>query len=69
MGAQLTFQVVPSQAELQARIPAGRAAVFAKDFVEPAPAFGPGSVEHAARKVDALEDGEAKPVVSSDPYF
>jgi hypothetical protein len=46
---------VPTQAELQAAIPAGRLAVAVKPFMPPAPAFGPGSVEHVRRQAEALE--------------
>ncbi|KAJ6557276.1 hypothetical protein DFH09DRAFT_1248226 [Mycena vulgaris] len=55
----LHFQPVPTQAELQARIPAGRQALGAKAFVPPQPAFGPGSTEDVRRRAEALElDGE-----------
>ncbi|KAJ7436237.1 hypothetical protein FB451DRAFT_1455025 [Mycena latifolia] len=56
----LHFQPVPTQGELQARIPAGRLALAAKAFVPPQPAFGPGSVEDARRRAEELElDGDA----------
>ncbi|KAI0042676.1 hypothetical protein FA95DRAFT_1525170 [Auriscalpium vulgare] len=50
----LSFQPVPSQAELQARVPAGRMAVAIKPFEKPAPAFGPGSVEYVRRQVEEI---------------
>ncbi|KAL1702254.1 BRO1-like domain-containing protein [Schizophyllum commune] len=46
------FQPVPTQPELQSRIPAGRAAVAAKPYVPPMPAFGPGSVEYTRRQTE-----------------
>ncbi|KIY44557.1 hypothetical protein FISHEDRAFT_77469 [Fistulina hepatica ATCC 64428] len=46
----LHFQPVPTQAELQARIPAGRMAVAIKPFTPPPPAFGPGSTEYSRRQ-------------------
>jgi hypothetical protein len=56
---------VPSQADLQARIPAGRLAVAAKTYNPPDPAFGPDSVEFLRRQTEELsfnaddhEDGE-----------
>ncbi|KAL0956836.1 hypothetical protein HGRIS_002948 [Hohenbuehelia grisea] len=61
----LSFQPVPSQPDLQARIPAGREAVKAKAFVPPLPAFGPGSVEYTRQQAEQLElaqDGEEEAV-------
>ena len=52
---QVSFQLVPSQAELQTSVPAGRLAVTAKAFLRPAPAFGPGSVEFIRQHADALD--------------
>jgi hypothetical protein len=49
------FQPVPSQPDLQARIPAGRLAVSAKPYVLPVPAFGPGSVEDMRRRAEESE--------------
>ncbi|KAF9462453.1 BRO1-like domain-containing protein [Collybia nuda] len=59
----LHFQPVPSQTELQSRIPAGIMAISAKSFVPPLPAFGPGSVAHIRKRAEELEfltepDGE-----------
>ncbi|KAF7331671.1 BRO1 domain-containing protein [Mycena kentingensis (nom. inval.)] len=51
----LHFQPVPSQADLQARIPAGKLVLPAKPFVPPQPAFGPGSVEDLRRQAEDLE--------------
>lgn len=53
------FQPVPLQSELQSRIPAGRAAVAAKPYAPPLPAFGPGSIEHTRRQAEnvTLEEG------------
>jgi hypothetical protein len=53
--AKLTFQPVPSQTDLQSRIPAGRQAVTAKPFAPPVPAFGPGSLEHVRKQAEELE--------------
>jgi hypothetical protein len=60
---QVSFQPVPSQAELQTSVPAGRLAVTAKAFPRPAPAFGPGSVEFIRKHADALDlaDSESSP--------
>jgi len=55
MNDSVVFQEVPGQADLQARIPAGRLAVARKEWTKPVPAFGPGSVEDARRKAEALE--------------
>lgn len=49
------FQPVPTQADLQARIPAGRLAVAAKPYTAPTPAFGPGSVEYIQRQTEELD--------------
>ncbi|KAJ7164638.1 hypothetical protein C8R43DRAFT_1122515 [Mycena crocata] len=51
----LHFQPVPSQADLQARIPTGRLALTAKTFVPPQPLFGPESLEYVRRKAEELE--------------
>ena len=53
----MTFQPVPPQADLQARIPAGRLAVSAKPYVRPVPPFGPGSVE-VVRGAEELKLGD-----------
>ena len=45
---------MPSQAELQSSVPAGRLAVATKAFMVPSPAFGPGSVEYIRRHADSL---------------
>lgn len=50
----LTFQPVPKQQDLQARIPTGILAVPAKPYTLPSPAFGPGSVEHARLQTETL---------------
>ncbi|KAH9987014.1 hypothetical protein BJV74DRAFT_843175 [Russula compacta] len=50
----LSFQPVPSQAELQTSVPAGRLAVASKPFSAPVPAFGPGSVEYIRKHADTL---------------
>ncbi|KAI0292709.1 hypothetical protein B0F90DRAFT_1768352 [Multifurca ochricompacta] len=55
MNDTLSFQPVPSQAELQTAVPAGRLAVAAKAFSPPTPAFGPGSVEYIREHVDSLD--------------
>ncbi|KAJ7366650.1 BRO1 domain-containing protein [Mycena albidolilacea] len=51
----LHFQPVPTQADLQSRIPTGRLALSAKTYVPPQPAFGPGSLEDIRRKAEELE--------------
>ncbi|KAJ7175457.1 BRO1 domain-containing protein [Mycena filopes] len=51
----LHFQPVPTQSDLQSRIPTGRLAVAAKTFVPPQPAFGPGSMEDVRRTAEDLE--------------
>ena len=51
----MAFQPVPSQADLQASIPAGRLAVAMRPYAHPVPAFGPGSVEYARKKTEELE--------------
>lgn len=50
----LTFQPVPKQQDLQARIPTGILAVHPKPYTPPSPAFGPGSVEYARLQTEAL---------------
>jgi len=55
---QLTFQPVPKQQDLQARIPTGILAVHAKPYTPPAPAFGPGSVEYTCLQAEALALGD-----------
>ncbi|KAJ7594447.1 BRO1 domain-containing protein [Mycena floridula] len=49
------FQPVPTQPDLQARIPSGILAVASKAYVPPVPAFGPGSVEYLRRKAEELD--------------
>ncbi|KDR75105.1 hypothetical protein GALMADRAFT_69154 [Galerina marginata CBS 339.88] len=51
----LHFQPVPTQRDLQARIPGGRIAIPAKPYTPPSPAFGPGSVEYMRRKAEQLQ--------------
>ncbi|KAH9055536.1 hypothetical protein EDB87DRAFT_1302324 [Lactarius vividus] len=57
----VSFLPVPSPAELQAAVPAGRLAVAIKAFAAPLPAFGPGSVEYIRKHADSLnvEDRES----------
>ncbi len=50
---------MPSQAELQTSVPAGRLAVAAKEFVPPTPAFGPGSIEFIRRHADSLDPADS----------
>ncbi|KAG2148665.1 uncharacterized protein EDB93DRAFT_1084822 [Suillus bovinus] len=50
----LTFQPVPKQQELQARIPTGVLAVHARLYTLPSPAFGPGSVQYSRLQTEAL---------------
>lgn len=51
---------MPSQAELQTSVPAGRLAVAAKPFAPPTRAFGPGSVEYIRKHAEALDLGDPK---------
>lgn len=55
MNDTMGFQPVPSQADLQASIPAGRLAVTIKPYPKPIPLFGPGSVDYARKQTEALE--------------
>ncbi|KAF9816763.1 hypothetical protein IEO21_03925 [Rhodonia placenta] len=55
MNDTVSFQPVPPQSDLQASIPAGRAAVASKIYSKPIPAFGPGSIEDTRRQAEALE--------------
>ncbi|KAF4620946.1 hypothetical protein D9613_000321 [Agrocybe pediades] len=55
MNDTLHFQPVPTTKDLQSRIPGGRIAIPAKAFSPPAPAFGPGSAEHARRQAEQLD--------------
>ena len=70
--AQLSFQPVPPQSDLQAMIPAGLLAAVVKPYTKPTPAFGPGSVEYTRRQTDDLEllnsanGSEGAPLVSPD---
>lgn len=52
---QLSFQPVPTQRDLQSRMPAGRPAVTAKPYVPSAPAFGPESIEYVRRQAEELD--------------
>ncbi|ESK90332.1 ph-response regulator protein palc [Moniliophthora roreri MCA 2997] len=51
----LHFQPVPSQSDLQARMPTGILAVSAKAYTPPTPAFGPGSPEYVRRQAEELD--------------
>lgn len=64
----LHFQPVPTQADLQARIPAGRMAVAAKAFQPPVPAFGPGSVAYIRLQAEQLEllDSDKKETLDAE---
>ncbi|KAI9457413.1 hypothetical protein F5148DRAFT_1222448 [Russula earlei] len=55
MNDTVSFQPVPSQADLQTRVPAGRLAIASKAFAIPTPAFGPGSVEYIRKHADSLD--------------
>ena len=52
---QMAFQTVPPQSDLQASIPAGRAAVTIRPYTKPTPAFGPGSAEYVRQQAEELE--------------
>ena len=49
------FQPVPTQSDLQSRIPGGRGVVKPKPYNPPMPLFGPGSLEYTRRKAEQLE--------------
>lgn len=51
---QIYCQPVPTIAELQARIPAGKLVLMAKTYHPPEPAFGPESVEYLRRQTEEL---------------
>ena len=51
----MSFEPVPSPAELQAAVPAGRLAVAVRAFTPPLPAFGPGSVEYIRKHTVSLD--------------
>jgi len=55
MNDTLHYQPVPTQKDLQPRIPGGRIAIPAKPYTPPAPTFGPGSAEYAHRNSQKLE--------------
>lgn len=57
---------MPSPAELQAAVPAGRLAVAVQAFTPPLPAFGPGSVEYIRKHVDSLDVEDQKSSLASD---
>jgi len=68
MNDSFGFQPVPPQADLQAAIPAGRAAVAIRPYSHPAPAYGPGSVQYIrkqAEELELLEDDESSELVTS----
>ncbi|TFK44298.1 BRO1 domain-containing protein [Crucibulum laeve] len=54
MNDSVYFQPVPSQMDLQARIPVGQLAIAAKPFDPPVPIFGPGSVDYLRRQASEL---------------
>ncbi|KAF7797629.1 hypothetical protein EIP86_008829 [Pleurotus ostreatoroseus] len=55
MNDSMSFQVVPPQSDLQAAIPAGRAAVSIRPYAKPTPAFGPGSPSYLQQMAEELE--------------
>ncbi|KAH0588743.1 pH-response regulator protein palC [Termitomyces sp. J132] len=55
------FQPIPSQANLQAKVPAGIMAIAAKPYVPRLPAFGPGSVAHVQAQTELLDLDDDKP--------
>ena len=59
---------MPTQADLQARVPTGRLVRSATAFVLPQPAFGPGSVEDARRKAEELGLEEESKTASDGTY-
>ncbi|KAH9069792.1 hypothetical protein EDB83DRAFT_2262514 [Lactarius deliciosus] len=62
----VSFLPVPSPAELQAAVPAGRLAVAIKAFAAPLPAFGPGSVEYTRKHADSLDVEDRESSFTSD---
>jgi hypothetical protein len=54
MNDSVSFEPVPTQADLQARIPTGKMAVAAKPFDAPVPAFGPGSLSYVQAQVEEI---------------
>ncbi|KAF5367538.1 hypothetical protein D9758_003815 [Tetrapyrgos nigripes] len=52
MNDTLHFQSVPSQPDLQSRIPTGILAISVVPFTPPLPAFGPDSLEYMQRRAD-----------------
>ncbi|KAF9010615.1 hypothetical protein BDQ17DRAFT_933061 [Cyathus striatus] len=66
MNDSLHFQPVPTQPDLQSRIPAGRMAVASRPFTPPQPAFGPGSVEYIRKEAERLEVTDQLPNVPSN---
>jgi len=54
MNDTIHFHPVPTQQDLQSRIPGGRIAIPVKPYVPVKPAFGPGSVEYTNRKAGQL---------------
>ena len=57
---------MPSPAELQAAVPAGRLAVAIQAFTPPLPAFGPSSVEYIRKHADSLDVEDHKSSLASD---
>ncbi|KAG6861163.1 hypothetical protein C0995_003172 [Termitomyces sp. Mi166 len=55
------FQPIPTQADLQAKIPAGIMAIAAKPYVPRPPAFGPGSAAHLQAQTESLALDADKP--------
>ncbi|KAJ3992607.1 BRO1 domain-containing protein [Lentinula boryana] len=53
------FQPVPSQAELQSRIPTGVSAVFSIPYVPQKPAFGPGSDAQIQKEQATSDQGDS----------
>ena len=45
----VSFQPVPPPAEVQSKVPAGRAALGVKEYKLPTPSYGPGSAGYAGR--------------------
>ncbi|KAG6836563.1 hypothetical protein H0H93_006790 [Arthromyces matolae] len=62
------FRPIPSQADLQAKIPTGVMAIATKKYVPRPPAFGPGSVAYIQSQAAAvtLNEGKASPPPPDD---
>ncbi|KAG6891493.1 hypothetical protein C0992_005632 [Termitomyces sp. T32_za158] len=65
----LHFQPIPTQADLQAKVPAGVMAIAAKPYLPRPPAFGPGSVAHIQAQTEtlALDEDKSRTALGDTP--